>query len=86
MTQQTESAVGAPSPNRPQAGRHDEPARVFSPRSLRSSEHVEDSDQPQIVVPIGRPIPDSVYQREKEAALTEPSGDREPAGQADRSL
>lgn len=71
-----------------QSGRHAQSGRTFSPFMVPSPSEGEAS-QPSgrgHAVPIGRPVPDAVYQRLKEEAETAPPGPSAPKGHQDRSV
>jgi hypothetical protein len=73
------------------SGRHEQKGRTFAPLTIsQSSQSSEDeaSKAPSSgrAVPIGRPLPDSVYERLKEEAETEPPDPAAPKGHQDQSV
>ncbi len=84
MGAKTTSTVvtGADTVSHAQRGRHNEPARVFSPRDLFAAARSavtdeateEQSYEPAIEISIGRPVSNDVYEQLKKAAETAPPG------------
>ena len=75
------------SPASGQSGRHEQKGRTFSPRTVpkSSKDKTDEAPSQEYSVPIGRPIPDSLYERLKKAAETEPPDQSEPKGHQDQS-
>lgn len=71
-----------------QSGGNEQRGQTFSPRTIPSSPKEETSEAPgqACAVPIGRPLPDSLYERLKKEAETEPPAPSAPQGHQDQSV
>jgi hypothetical protein len=86
MNEQTNHSPAASAAVQP--GQHEQKGQPFSPRTVPRSpkDKADEAPSQERSVPIGRPIPDALYERLKKAAETEPPDPSEPKGHQDQSV